>query len=225
MIDSKQVNCSLVIYSRNVMIKNSLVNGTIMTNSSTASVTVQDSTVNGGSSYQGVFEGSSITIIRSNVYGGEHSVHCADNCTVQDSYLHDQYDGSAQDWHQNGFLSNGGSNYTLIHNSIACVGGCTADVALLNDGNQTNATVDKNLLVAAPSSSFCSYPAGGSTSKAGIARQISWTNNVFQKGSNKKCGYYGAIYAWSSQTSNPNQDGYQNVWSGNKWDDGSALNP
>lgn len=224
-LDSVTINCSLLIYAKNLTIRNSVVNGYIMTNAPGASVTVQDTTVNGADSYVGVVDGDNVTVIRSNISGGEHSVHCGSNCVVRDSYLHDQWDGAAAGWHQNGFLSNGGSNNTIVHNSIGCVGACTADIAFLLNDNQSHATVDKNLLLAAPNSAFCSYPGPVSTSKSAISAFMTWTNNVFQRGANKKCGFYGPIYDWVSQTTNPNKEGYQNVWSGNKWDDGRALNP
>ena len=224
-LDSVTINCSLLIYAKNLTIRNSVVNGYIMTNAAGASVTVQDTTVNGADNYVGVVDGDNVTVIRSNISGGEHSVHCGSNCVVRDSYLHDQWDGTAAGWHQNGFLSNGGSNNTIVHNSVGCVGACTADIAFLLNDNQSHATVDKNLLLAAPNSAFCSYPGPVSTSKSAISGFMTWTNNVFQRGANKKCGFYGPIYDWVSQTTNPNKEGYQNVWSGNKWDDGRALNP
>jgi hypothetical protein len=43
------------------------------------------------------------------------------------------------------------------------------------------------------------------------------TNNIFAKGPTGHCGYYGAVSEWNS--------GNGNVWSGNKWDDGTAINP
>jgi hypothetical protein len=227
-VDKKTVNCSLSILGDNTLIKNSVVNGSILINSEQGSATLQDTTVNSTDHQEGALDGNFFTLIRVNISGGQHSFSCSFNCIVRDSYLHDQYPGLNMGWHQNGFLSwAGGHDYELTHNSIGCVdgAGCTADITFLNEGDQSDATVDRNLLLAAPSSSFCSYPAGGTESKPGLARDMKWTNNVFQRGANAKCGYYGPIYYWNSQGTNPNADGYGNVWIGNIWDDGSALNP
>lgn len=221
-VDSKTLNCDVFVYGKNLTIKNSLINGTVIVNAATASVTILDSTLKGGSAHAGVLEGYNATILRADISGGEHSVHCGQNCVVRDSYLHDQYTADPS-WHQNGFLSNGGSNYTIVHNSVQCIGACTADIALLNDGSQADATVDKNLLVATTSASYCAYPAGGTNGKPGITKNISWTDNIFQRGANGKCAQNGPVYFWNSQSTNPNADGYQNLWNNNKWDDGGII--
>jgi hypothetical protein len=223
-IDSMTINCSILNYAQNVTIRNSVLNGTFKNNDSpTATATVQDTTVNAGSAFQGAFEGANLNLLRVNVSGGEHSVHCWSNCSVRDSYLHDQFDGGALGWHQNGFLSNGGSNFTVVHNSVGCIGGCTGDITFINDDSISHATVDKNLLLATPPPAFCAYPAGGSVSKTGVSSYMVWTDNVLQRGANRRCGIYGPVYEWKAQTGNPNQDGYMNVWSGNIWDDGTVV--
>jgi hypothetical protein len=136
--------------------------------------------------------------------------------------LHDNHNFGSSD-HQNGFLSNSGSNYLIRHNSVYCIGGCTADITFIPDGNITNATVDKNLLVATQYAAFCLYPSSNHPSKPGIVSGMIVTNNVFQRGANGKCAYYGAVYGWDTPTSTHGTDGYGNVWSGNTWDNGQAL--
>jgi hypothetical protein len=215
-IDSKKVNCSLLLYGSNITIKNSLVQGTIMTNSATASVTVQDSIVNGGSAYRGTLQGERITVLRSEISGGEHGILCGGDCVIRDSFIHSLYDGRSQDWHQNGILSNGGSNFVIEHNTVECNGACTANIAFINDGDLSNATVTNNLLVATTDVGFCAYPMGGTPSKPGKSSNMVWTGNVFERGANGKCGSYGPVYEIVA--------GGGNVFSGNKWDDGTPLN-
>lgn len=224
-IDSKAINCDLLIYSKNVTIKNSKINGVVIINNDTASLTIRDSTIDAGKASNAGLSGDRITALRINVMGGEHSVACWNDCVIRDSYLHDQYDGLALGWHQNAFFNDGGSNYTIIHNTVGCVGGCTGDISFINNNSMSHATVDKNLLLASPTASYCAYPAGGTSSKTGISSYMVWTNNVLQRGANRRCGYYGPVYEWNAQTRNPNQDGYMNVWSGNIWDDGTAVRP
>ena len=55
-----------------------------------------------------------------NVTGGQHSFHCADNCTVTDSWLHDQYNPSGQAYHNNAFITNGGQKMVIRHNTLHC---------------------------------------------------------------------------------------------------------
>ena len=43
-----------------------------------------------------------------------------------------------------------------------------------------------------------------------------FTNNVFQRGANRKCGSYGPVTSF-------NKNGTGNVWSGNVWDDGTSV--
>ena len=43
-----------------------------------------------------------------------------------------------------------------------------------------------------------------------------FTNNVFQRGGNSKCGSYGPVTSYAATRSG-------NVWSGNVWDNGGAV--
>lgn len=225
-IDSKLLNCGgMLVYAKNVTIKNSKIVGPILTNADDASLTITDTEVDGSSDHSQTTGDGNLTLLRINAYGNQHEVHCSYNCSVQDSWLHDNYDGGALGWHENGFITNGGADFTIRHNSVYCTGGCTGDITLIPDDNVTNMTIDRNLLVASPSSAFCLYPSSNHPGKPGTVQQIKVTNNVFQHGSNNKCATYGPIAGWDTPNSNPGTDGYGNVWSGNKWDDGTTLNP
>jgi hypothetical protein len=179
---------------------------------------IEDSEVDGGSAYSQSVGTGNVTVLRSNIYGSQHSVHCDSNCHVEDSWLHGQHDGSAQDWHQNGFLTNGGSNHVLRHNTIHCVGGCTADVALIPDGNIDDVLVENNLMVASPASSYCIYGGAPAASKPGRGTNIVFKDNVVQRGANRKCGTYGPVTYFDSAATG-------NQWINNRWDDGTILPP
>lgn len=223
-LDSFTFNCDVVSHNINLLIKNSVINGIVL-NQTGSSTTLQDTTVNSGSNQIGALNGDNFTVIRANVTGGQHSLACFNNCSVTGSYLHDQYPGGSLGWHQNAIYGGEGTNKTITHNSLNCSdgSGCTADVILQNIADNTHATVNGNLFIASTSASYCSYPAGGG--QGALTQYLVWTNNVFQRGTNNLCAVFGPINSWISQTSNPNGDGYQNVWSGNKWDDGTILNP
>ena len=223
-ISDKTVICQIRVNSGNLTLEDSAVTGEVY-NYGSGSVLIENTTINGGSDHTETVLGSNITIEDSNLYGNQHEVYCGDNCTVENSWLHDNYNGASLGWHQNGFLSDGGSGYVLRHNSVYCVGGCTSDIGFIPDDNISNAAVDRNLLVATQYAAFCLYPSSDHPSKPGIISGMIVTDNVFQRGSNRKCAYYGPVYGWDTPNNNPGTDGYGNVWSGNMWDNGQPLDP
>lgn len=218
---------ALVINTTGVVIENSLVprvQSIYLDGSSSVSIT--DSDVRGGETSIGALWGYNITARRVDVTGGQHSFHCNSNCEVTDSWLHDQYNPAGESFHNNAFISNGGSDMVIRHNTLHCTttlnrtdGGCTADISLFGDfGPIENVTVDNNYLRANNSSiSYCAY-GGGTVSKPHQGTGVSFTNNVFERETNRKCGVYGPITDFDRRASG-------NVWSGNVWDTGGAVNP
>ncbi|MDZ5660545.1 DUF4082 domain-containing protein [Nocardioides sp. S-58] len=218
---------ALLIHTTGVVIEKSLVPRIqSIYQDGGSSVTVTDSDVRGGDTSTGALWGYNITARRVDVTGGQHSFHCNENCEVTESWLHDQYNPDGGSYHNNAFISNGGSNMVIRGNTLHCTavlnrtdGGCTADVSLFGDfGPIDNVTVDGNFLRANSSSiSYCAY-GGASTSKPYQATNVRFTNNVFERGTNRKCGVYGPITSFDRRAAG-------NVWSGNVWDAGGAVNP
>ena len=138
--------------------------------------------------------------------------------------MRDNFNGESLGWHQNGFLSNGGSNYTFQHNSVYCVGGCTSDIAFIPDDNISNATVEKNLLAATSYASYCLYPSSAS-SKPGTVTGMVVTDNVFQRGANGKCAVYGPCTAGTRQTIRPVPTAMAMSGRVKLWDNGQPLGP
>ena len=161
-IDSKMVNCGLIIQAANVTIRKSKVNGIVLLDvdrpgSSAWTLKLEDSEVDGGPRQISAVGWGNLTVIRSNVHGGQTAVQCEENsvsCLVQDSYLHGQYIPSDQPWHLGGFLSDGGQKITLRHNFIVCDQpvnavneGCTGDINLIPNFAPINgALIEHNLL-------------------------------------------------------------------------------
>jgi hypothetical protein len=81
-------------------------------------------------------------------------------------------------------------------------------------------TVDGNLFAANNSSiSYCLYGGHDPAKRYGSnPTGIRVTNNVFERGANRKCGVYGPVTSFSSS-------GTGNIWSNNTWDDGAAVTP
>ncbi len=230
-IDAKTVNCDLNIRAQGVVIKRSKVNGEIDTAEKTSfSYTLEDSEVDAGLRQAKAVGTTNVTIRRANIHGGATSVYCFASCDVRDSWLHGQRLPDGSDWHLGGFLANDGSNAAggrtnavLVHNTIACdsaptgsEGGCSGDVNMFGDFGTVNyVTVDNNLLGSNTGISFCVY-GGSSSSKPYQPDHIVVMNNVFQRGSNRKCGGYGPVSGFD-----PSRPG--NQWSNNVWDDGVAV--
>jgi hypothetical protein len=232
-IDAKVINCDVSIRATGVVIKRSKINGQVNTNEGTSySFTLQDSEADAGVVQGAVVGTTNMTIIRSNIHGGATSVYCYSNCTVRDSYLHGQRLPAGVDWHLGTFLANdngndpaGRTNAHLVHNTLICDaqpnssdGGCSGNVNLFGDfGPVTSVTVDNNFFGANTGISYCVY-GGSSTSKPYQPDHIVIINNVFQRGSNRKCGAYGPVAGFD--TGRPG-----NIWSNNVWDDQSAVPP
>lgn len=224
--DAKTFNCDLVIEAMGIKITRSNIIGRIVSNSdSGTSVTISDSKIDGG--LQETFPTvayNNITLLRVEVIGGQHSIQCGANCTVTDTWAHNQYLPSSSAGHVNAFISNGGSGFFLTHNTLHCTvqptqsGGCTADASLFGDFSPiSDAHFDKNLFIDRNDGAGYCLQAGWNPGKAyPIPSNVSVTNNVFKKGPNGKCGIYGVYTAYYS--------GNGDVFSGNKMDDGTPVN-
>lgn len=226
-IDSKTVNCDLRILAQGVTIKNSILNGTIYSDPDyfNGSFTLTDSEVRMPQSSGTGIGDVNFVVTRVEVTGGSRSIDCAANCTVQDSYLHGQYTDRRGIDHESAIRM--GSNSIIRHNYITCDStpvppdaGCSA--ALTGYGDfaivQKN-TIDNNLIDGGPygSMGYCAY--GGSTTgkpfSAGV-NNIKFTNNIFMRGPNGKCGIWGPITSFDSRAPG-------NVWTNNLWNDGATV--
>jgi len=233
-IDAKTINCDLEIRAANVTIKRSKINGgvvldTDISGSSKWSYTLVDSDVDAGLRQLPAVSYGNMKVIRSDIRGGETSVQCGEHaisCSIEDSYLHGQRIPSNANWHLGGFLSNGGHNIRIRHNTIICdapansVGeGCTGDLNLLGDfAVVSDVVIDSNYLGASTGMSYCLYGGDASSKPYPNADHVTVANNVFQRGSNRKCGAYGAVTGFDV-------NGTGNHWSNNKWADGSSVPP
>lgn len=228
-VDSKTITGALLIRATGVTVKNSKVNGRIDSDNG-GSVTILDTEINDGTdSVAGVTQ-DNVTMRRVNVHGGRQSITCGSNCDIQDSWLHGQVNANSS-WHDNGYISNGGSNVLLQHNSIACEAPgdvCTGPVAFFGDFDPiANITVNNNLILSSSSNgtllgAYCLYGGYEPSKSFPNPTNVHITNNVFQKGTGKGqktgayCAYYGAVTSLGT--------GNGNTYSGNVFDDGSPVN-
>ncbi len=222
-IQNKHINCRLDVRATGVIVRNSTILGVTSDSAFSGSVQVEHSEIDGGNddSYPAVGY-HDITLIATNLHGGQHNYQCDYNCTITDSWLHDTYLGATSGAHENGFISNGGHDGVLTHNTLECNrpdngngGGCTAATSLFGDFDAISRfTFDHNLYVSPNAGSYCAY---GGSGKSGLPDHVVFTNNIFQKGPNGHCSYYGPITAFD-----PARPG--NIWTNNKYDDGTVVN-
>lgn len=234
-IDSKTITCSgsaLVILGPNVKITNSHITGRVSsdhsnTNQANSSVTITDSYIDGGQQEEfPAVSYDSVTLLRDEIVGGQHSVQCNSNCSVTDSYLHAQFIGPNSAGHVNAFISNGGSGFTLNHDTLWCSvnqtkndGGCTADASLFGDfGPISNATFTNNYFHSTHGS-YCVYGGYEPSKQFPTPTNVKITNNIFQRGTDVgqhgfTCGFYGPDTSL----------GANDTFTGNKYDDGTAIN-
>jgi hypothetical protein len=230
-IDAKTINCDLIIQAANVKVTRSkFVNGSIATdeNSTGFSFTISDSEIIIGNRAGTGLGAVNFTATRILITGGNRSAHCWHDCTISDSYAHGQFTDPSGTFHESAMRM--GQSATFRHNAIACDapnvppdGGCSADLTGYGDfGPVQNNTIDKNLFIAG-TGGYCTY--GGSSQGKPYSNQtnhIVITNNVWQRGTQKNdhgqytCSYYGSNTAF-----NPALAG--NVWTNNKYDDGSVV--
>jgi hypothetical protein len=173
------------------------------------------------------------TILRTEIMNTNRAAYCESTCTIQNSYFH-----GTNLWPDKTNLAHASSvrneqYLTLKHNSLGCDYqgpfpngelGCSADMSGYPDfAPIMHDTIDSNLFLANNAGAgFCVYGGGTagkpSSNDANNATYIVFQNNVFQRGANGKCGTYGAVTDFKTGSTG-------NVWTNNKYDNGSVVNP
>lgn len=208
-----------------VTITNSKIFGNVEIDSSTASLSITDSTIDADTYRNAAIGFRNFTLERVNALGGTTSVNCATNCTIKDSWLHGQYLTPASSDHLGGFLSNGGPTIDIAHNSIGCDvpdngagGGCSGSLQLYGDfATNQDVTVNNNLMLATYGAYCTSFGYNPGKTYGSNPTNIIVTNNIWQRGTSGFCGQI------SPTTSYLNANG--NQWMNNKYDDGAIVNP
>lgn len=236
-IDGKTIDGDLVVEAKNVVVKNSMVNGDVRIDAgqSGASLLVEDTTVNAGRALgQDAYDGTGIgarnfTALRVNVYGGKRGINCFLDCTVRRSWIHDQARDSTGVAHESAVRM--GKHSTIVDNTLLCNGpnvapeaGCSADLTGYGDFAPVQYNlIEHNLFQATPSGGTCAY--GGSSAGKPYsrdARGVKFVDNVFRRGHNRSdhgsyiCGYYATVMDFD-------QSAPGNVFSGNIYDDGRRV--
>jgi hypothetical protein len=245
-IEAKSVSCSLVVQARHVVIKNSSLQ-TVWLDQDVMharhekgwSMRVVNSEVDAGTADgPGVCCGN-YRLIRVAMKGGHNGAQCengASYCELVDSWIHSQYEPIGGLRHLGGFLNDGGTPTTLVHNRITCdapaqnsEGGCTGDVNLIpNFGVMSGVLVQGNYLGANANSAYCTYAGSEGGSYSTRANHIVYLDNVFgkydtisdpasgQPGSTRRCAAYGPVVGYDAHARG-------NAWSGNRYVTGTLI--
>jgi hypothetical protein len=200
-LDGVSTGSRLTITASGVQIRHSRITGGITVNAGGA--VISDSFVSSADTLRGI-SGDGYTAMRNELKGGPNtnSAGWCSHCTLTDNWIHnDTVLPASSTNHMSAFRMD--QFTTLTHNTIACElqpsaadGGCSADLTGYGDFEAvTNNTMTRNLFVANPTGiSFCSY-GGSSAGKAysGQEHDVVFRENIFQRGSNSKCGAYAVI--------------------------------
>ncbi|HWK76502.1 DUF4082 domain-containing protein [Microbacterium sp.] len=246
-IDSKVVNSTLIIEAGNgttskstpcVTIRNSLVKGVIYSEkASYGPVLIEDTEVSPPDLpwWENIGR-SNFFAYRVNSHGGEGVIKCDSNCEAKDNWVHGMELGGS--YHYNAFGGNGTNNFRIEHNYASCGdwskistrtsdAGCSAVIGFYGDyAPIQNITINRNFLASTfttgagvhTQAGYCLNPGYYPGKPYPDTKNITVTDNVFARGSSGTCGVYGPTNSLNGRGA-PNG----NVWSGNRYADGTAI--
>jgi len=159
-IDGKEIRGCVEVRAANVTIRNSRIvaNGCFyaVRNFSTG-LTLSDVDITCGDANGTGVTATNYTIIRANIHNCENGLNVGGNVTLEDSYIHDLFDGNGA--HTDGAQFNqGASNITFRHNTIIspAPGGTSAIIMWdESDPQNTNVLITGNLLAGGTYTLYC----------------------------------------------------------------------
>jgi chitodextrinase len=209
-IDGKSLGC-IAVAATGVVIRNSRVScssgyAVFVRDNGAGSLLVEDSDITcNNSNATGVGE-ANVTLRRVDLSGCENGLDVNQNITVEDSYIHDLYNGGgahmdglqfASGHFTNGQLVTGVLNVTVRHNTIYALdpSGSFGTSALITDlPGHTNVLIENNLLAGGAYTLYCAEGTG-------INYRV--INNHFSTRFKSTVGYYGP----ATQCSDDQQSG------------------
>jgi hypothetical protein len=229
-IDAKTVNCDLEIRASHVVITRSKINGYLSSGTEKHtgySFTLRRSTVD--ASPDGARQVTAVgevdfAVIRSHVYGGDRGANCWYVCKIIGSYFHGQDTDASGTWHESGIRM--GEKSVIRGNTIACDApivppdaGCSAPLTGYGDFGPVQDNVIDGNFFKATTGGTCAY-GGSSRGKpfSDSARDIRFTDNVFERGRSGHCGYWAPVMDFNRRAPG-------NLWQGNVWESGGRVRP
>ena len=222
-IDGLDVYGDITVDADNVTIRNTRVRGQrdywgILQREGHSGLTVEDVEVFGNGKVRTQFgilnQGKMITIRRVDIHTISNGI-CTEQGLVQDSYLHDPkyYAGDHTDMIMSTSTPAKGTQLIIRHNTVINTLDQTGAIALFQDfGVIRDVTVEGNLLAGG---GWALYAGAGTK---GTSSNVKVIDNVFSRQVWPKGGHAGPVAYWDNE-------GPGNVWRGNTWEDGGAVNP
>jgi hypothetical protein len=149
-----------------------------------------------------------VTVVRANIHGCENGFDMNQSITVQDSYIHDLYEGgdshtdgiqlASGHWTGSGYAP-GALNIIIRHNTIYGVGadGSLGTSAIIsNPTGDRNILIEENLLAGGAYTLYCDYE--------GKATNYQVLNNHFSRKFSNKVGAFGPATGCSNETQSGN---------------------
>ena len=218
--DSCLFSTHLQVNANNVTITRSRVMGRVEGStmySDTRNLKLVDVEINGGTTIdpngQAAIGEDGYSCLRCYVHHTGRGANAGTNVTIQDSYFADF--GSVSSAHITAVGSNGGQHSKIIHNRLICnvipgrAGGCSAAFSLYGDFGPIDDWLVQNNSFASPQNGFCTY-AGSLPKPYPHATNTRYIGNRFGP-----CPQYGAVSGWENNAGN--------VWSDNRWQDGTLI--
>ena len=208
-IDGRDIRCGLLIRANNVTVSRSRVTARaqipIRTEDGRTGVRISDVEIVGQPGCIAAIGYMGWTALRVNIHGCGDGVRIENGSTLQDSWIHDFWDGTENGRqidtpHHDGAQSTGGSDIVIRHNRIDNPHDQTSCVLIGDEfGNPSNILIERN------------YFNGGNYS---VYLAPTGTNRTIRDNTFTRNHVYGP----------DNVDG-QYVWTGNRYTDGKPVNP
>lgn len=222
-IEDIDVHEIINVFADNVTIRRTRVdppfspNWAIRQDTSNTGLTVQDTSIFGDGTNQvtyGILDaGSGLTVTRTNIHTISDGIQANVGVTITDSFVHDLLYFSGD--HNDSFISTGGDNITLTHNTFHNYLNQTAALGLFCDfAPITNVTATNNLLIGA---GYSVYGGGSGVACAG-SHDIKFLNNHISRAVWPNGGFNGPVTGFNGA-----QSGSQ--WSGNVWHEDGTIIP
>lgn len=225
-IDAKRITGTLTIAAANVTVTRSSITGTVVVAS--GSLTITDTDIDAGQREGTGLGDRNYAATRVHIVGGNRSAYCVTTCTIQQSYVHGQFRDATGKAHESGIRME--QNTTLIGNTILCDApdvppdaGCSASLTGYGDFAAVRDNLIQGNYFPASTGGACAY-GGSSAGKpfSSSVRNVRFMDNVFERRASSErgttCGYYFTIADWDGTRPG-------NVWTGNKYTDGTTVAP
>ena len=197
-IDAKSITGRLVIATSGVTITRSRISNGIE-NATGSRFTVTDSLILGATPDDKALDTDHFTAERNEIKGGNSGGWCND-CVVRNNWIHNDIRLASNDPHHLSAYRMD-QNGQFLHNTLACEsaptpagGGCSGNLTGYGDFQTVqNNLIANNLFVASTNISFCSYGGNSGGKPYPNGNNVVFRDNMFQRGSNGKCGAYDPI--------------------------------